>query len=506
MMRHERDYMNVNSVSDVSALIGGKTVNVKNPQERGISDDFRDIMTDMVDKVNIGNTDIKNYHEISDDSDKISVTADSKENVNEVQNDNENKEGYSLSVAHKDVADGRKEDVSSSNELKDEIIGEAAKKLGISEDELVNILSDLGIGAADLCNGENISLVVADIFSQGDITGIVTDENLSSLVKELTAMINDIINTAADDLGIAPLQLKEMLSDEAFELHGEVSENETDTDNSGVINGKVTTDYVAKDADISAGHKNYSYISEEKNDSLLNYSENTDSVGTNSENYSSEDDYSNDGSFEDRAKREIDHDTKDAEKNSLNNGLNGDNTFNINEVATDKIQLQENVRDDYVREQAEIINQIRDHIRTEFKSDLTSLEMQLNPENLGTVNLSVTGKAGGEVSVFLTTQNEAVQSALQAQIDMVRESLELQGVKVQAIEVAVASHSFEQNLEQGNDENDAQTDVNENLKKATRRLNINGILTDEDIEGLDEADVVTAKMMQADGNSLDYKA
>ena len=54
-------------------------------------------------------------------------------------------------------------------------------------------------------------------------------------------------------------------------------------------------------------------------------------------------------------------------------------------------------------------------------------------------------------------------------------------------------------------ETDAQEQLGEELKKATRKLNINGFLTDEDIESLDEDEIVTVKMMRADGNSMDYK-
>ena len=50
-----------------------------------------------------------------------------------------------------------------------------------------------------------------------------------------------------------------------------------------------------------------------------------------------------------------------------------------------------------------------------------------------------------------------------------------------------------------------QEEENERLRKATRRINISGLMTDEDIEELDEAEQVTAKMMQADGNSMDYR-
>ena len=152
----------------------------------------------------------------------------------------------------------------------------------------------------------------------------------------------------------------------------------------------------------------------------------------------------------------------------------------------------------------EILSQVKDQIKANFTGEMTELQMQLNPENLGTVNLSVASR-GGNVTAQLHVQNDSVLQALEAQIAQIKESLEAQGVKVNAIEVMVSSHGFEQNLEQGNDSNDQQEEVNENLRKATRKLNLNGGLTDEIIEELDEAEALSAEMMAADGNSMDYK-
>ena len=136
--------------------------------------------------------------------------------------------------------------------------------------------------------------------------------------------------------------------------------------------------------------------------------------------------------------------------------------------------------------------------------NVTELNMQLNPENLGTVHLNVAAK-NGQITAQLITQNESVQAALEAQIAMVKESLEAQGVKVEAIEVTVSSHGFEQNLEQGNDSNQQQEEVNEGLKKATRKLNLGDILMNGALDEVSEEDAVTVSMMQADGNTMDYK-
>ncbi|MCR5634568.1 MAG: hypothetical protein K6F90_04585, partial [Lachnospiraceae bacterium] len=87
---------------------------------------------------------------------------------------------------HKDVNDTENEKVVS--ELKDKILNEAAKKLGINVEELTEILANLGITAADLLNTDNISLLVSEVVGEGDMVSLITDENALTLVNELNTL------------------------------------------------------------------------------------------------------------------------------------------------------------------------------------------------------------------------------------------------------------------------------------------------------------------------------
>ena len=84
------------------------------------------------------------------------------------------------------------------------------------------------------------------------------------------------------------------------------------------------------------------------------------------------------------------------------------------------------------------------------------------------------------------------------------ENLEQQGIKIEAVEVTVASHEFDRSYEENSDQNELQDEMQEELKK-TRKIDVSAFTTEEEIEELDESEQVTAKMMRADGNSMDYK-
>ena len=132
------------------------------------------------------------------------------------------------------------------------------------------------------------------------------------------------------------------------------------------------------------------------------------------------------------------------------------------------------------------------------------MEMQLNPENLGKIYLNISEKEG-VIRAQIAAQNEIVKEALETQMVELRQNLNQQGIKVDAIEVTVATHEFEQNLEgQAKQEEQARQQMEENQKKARRSLNLN------DLDGLaglmSEEEELVAKMMRDNGNQVDLTA
>lgn len=149
-----------------------------------------------------------------------------------------------------------------------------------------------------------------------------------------------------------------------------------------------------------------------------------------------------------------------------------------------------------------IMRQIMDYMRVQVRPETTNLEMQLHPASLGTIHIQLQSK-GGMVTANFIAQNESVKAALESQIVQLRENFEEQGVKVEAVEVTVETHQFEQNLEQNNrGQNDAESSVQRGRR--VRRLNLDQ--DPEELEALDEADRIAAQMMEANGNTVDYTA
>ncbi len=151
----------------------------------------------------------------------------------------------------------------------------------------------------------------------------------------------------------------------------------------------------------------------------------------------------------------------------------------------------------------DVIDQIVESARVILTEDKTSMELQLNPQNLGKIILKVTEQEGA-VTAKIMTQNAVVKAALEAQTVELRQNLEQTGVKVDAVEVTVASHEFEKNLEQNAEGEKQQGEQQEKEKGRTRRLNLNDL---SELTGvMSEEETLAAKMMAEQGNSVDYTA
>lgn len=103
----------------------------------------------------------------------------------------------------------------------------------------------------------------------------------------------------------------------------------------------------------------------------------------------------------------------------------------------------------------EIANQILDKVRVVVAPDVTTLEIQLTPEHLGKVHLTVTEQDGKMTARFLT-ENELSREAIERNLVQFKEMLQEQGLKVDTIEVTVSEFGFGQEAQTGQSQQEEQ--------------------------------------------------
>ena len=146
---------------------------------------------------------------------------------------------------------------------------------------------------------------------------------------------------------------------------------------------------------------------------------------------------------------------------------------NLKNTITDNILTEDGIAD-------KIIKQITDDIRLYAKADTTALEIQLEPETLGKVGITVTSKAG-TITAQLVVQNEVAKEAIESQMATLKESFASQDIKVDAVEVTIASKEFEQNLDKGAGNSSEQNENKRRKHISTEELaEINGTATDKE--------------------------
>ena len=144
----------------------------------------------------------------------------------------------------------------------------------------------------------------------------------------------------------------------------------------------------------------------------------------------------------------------------------------------------------------QIMNQVLDYMKVSMKPENTVLDMHLHPESLGTLHIQISAREGIMTAHF-TASSEAVKTVLENQMAVLKENFMQQDIKVEAIEVTVQSHQFEDNLEQGRQRNGEEA----GRRPKRRKLDISSL---ESGEELTESEQIISEMMAADGNTVDY--
>lgn len=184
--------------------------------------------------------------------------------------------------------------------------------------------------------------------------------------------------------------------------------------------------------------------------------------------------------------------------------------FNFAQTVTDTLKGMVADRVDaaapaYTTTTDQIMEQVSESLRMTMTEDVTEMEMNLHPASLGNVRVQVAAK-DGVITASFTTQNEQVKEVLEAQIIQLKDQMNEQGIKIEAVEVTVSSHAFERNLNENGENRGGQPEA-EAKRKRVRGINLGGGGIDElDMEELDEEDKVTADMMARQGNTVDYMA
>ena len=347
-------------------------------------------------------------------------------------------------------------------QIESAIISMLAQQLGVTVEEVSVQLQNMGMSAIDLLDDSNLLEFTMQINGVEDVAVVLTDENLMTQFKELSDDIDLTVRNVLAENNISQEELPVIIENVKT---GTVSEEEIE------INvQKTDSDTTQKVTDV----------------------ENTEEVEVVVDNTKS-------------ARQDSDSFTQ---QHNNNEHQDVSATFNQqNQIVGNIVDAAESAVSYVSADMEDIVNQIVEQIKVQVNADTSSMEMQLNPESYGKLQLQVLLK-DGIVTARMNVENEAVRQALESQVVQLRESMNNQGLKVDAIEVTVASHEFDRNLQQESNANQ-QAFEEEQRKSSVRRMNLNLNADDwseEDIQDMSDAEALERKIMLESGNRMSIQA
>ncbi len=341
------------------------------------------------------------------------------------------------------------------------------EELGISDEELEKLLSDMGISLQDLLVGNNLKDFILQ-FSGATEVDLLINEDVATLLNDINSKLNDILQkfgvedaqSFAQFVNENQLQVTENMTKD-MSVNTMVDENVTMDEQSDII-----TD---TDSEQTSNKVNGDVSVTENSDQTLESKITTQSANEGSRH--------NQGSD---ANAQIATNLSQAIDNVTSAGTIDSTAF------VDAVQ------------EADIIRQIIDQIKVTVSKDVKSMELQLNPEQLGKVQINVVSEEG-VMHTRIIAETEAAKQAIENNIAILKEAFNNNELKVESIEVMVATYGFFRQTQDG------QYEGEQGSKDTMRAGSINISELDEDME-LTEEEELQVEIMKSQGNSVSYLA
>ena len=397
------------------------------------------------------------------------------------------------------------------DQFQSDVVRTVAEQLGVSEDSVKDMMESLGLTAFDLLNPENLAQLAMQLTGETSPMDLLMNDQFQGLMQQ----IDQLGGQLANELELQPAQMEELiaqmdilqtpetLTDEEMQILNDAAGQQTtaDTVSTDIMPELAQTDEVQpmdKQADV--------FQEEPKSDEVRTQQPQAQDTKQTTEQQT------------DTGDADADAQTGDQMKSAQPEKMTADRSSSDVAKTQTVVQMQDTAgvptadtvaditpETSYVSiDTMDLLEQVAEQIRVNVSEGTSSMEMQLNPENLGKVYVNISSKEG-VIHAQLAASNEAVRAALETQVADLRQNLNQAGVKVDAVEVTVASHEFEKNLEQ-NQESEKQQGERQQEQSGGRRRNLN-LSSLDGLSGLmTEEETLAAQMMRENGNSMDVTA
>lgn len=376
--------------------------------------------------------------------------------------------------------------------LQEKIQSIIKKDMDLDDEDIQKIVEQIGISMTDLTDVSNLQQFVLQNAKE-EIGALLTDETLAAQFNQLLTDVNEMCQELETNQGISKEDIRDLsLVRENVMVSQNTSEEvdstmDPDDKELGVLLEKVSVLVnESKKEHFNSNIASKGIIDNVDAEALQNEPMENNFIVVEKEDVQENTDHSS---------RQYSSDKQTQTKESIV-------THFVQELVQARTDVEETVSNqaEQLQQMREIVTQVVEQIKIVVKADTSAMEMQLNPEKLGKVNLSVVSKNGQMTASFIT-ENEVAKHALESQMQNLKDTLQNQGLKVDAIEVSVSDFRFEQS---SNMNGEQQRQSGDNKKKSSRKIDLS--MLEDGFEDLSEEDTLAAQIMIDNGNTVDYTA
>ena len=379
------------------------------------------------------------------------------------------------------------------------VVAKIAEDLGVDEDAVRSAMENLGLTAFGLMDPQNLVQLAVELTDAATPEDLLFQPQFVDLMQEMQTAQNELM----DQLELMPDEMQDLLAqmnvlekpqildDASF---AEVVQEVVETNTAPVTDTNVT------DMPTQEQTSDVEYVVQ--NETITVSEAATENADQTKQDGSNANQTKQDGSnANDILQRENEVHTADRTNANVAERT-PDMVFTTDQVLEEVVPQTEN--NTYLSiDTMDLIEQFAENVKVTISEETSSMEMQLNPENLGKVYLQISSEQG-TVRAQIAASEEAVKNALETQVAELRKTLEQSGVKVDSIEVTVASHEFERNLEQGQSREFEEGQRQQEQQSQRRNINLSSL--DELSSLMTEEEALVAQIMKDNGNSVDLTA
>lgn len=358
------------------------------------------------------------------------------------------------------------EEISAALEAVSDILQMIMQQLGLSAKEVEEQLNMLGMEVSDLMTPMGLKEFFLNLQS-ADVSDLLTDENLNQAWQQFAEEFNRILQENDWEESDLENVLKQMEKADGKEILLETADGKE----TAVDKNNASLEFISEEAGME---KEPEVIISRRADQGMQDSSFARNQSTS-------------GQMQEHVSKNMEEaTTKDVKafENPILQAIH-DAVGQIDETAV--------LREEPIRAM-DVIEQIVEQVRVNMNQDTSSMELQLYPEHLGKIQIQVVSK-DGIMTARIVAETEAAKQAIEGGLTNLKDAMEHQNLKVEAIEVMVSTTGFER----GNEEQMA--NEQRSTEKNRRKLNLSE--PDEEISIEDEAE---AEKMKASGSSVSYMA